>query len=37
MSDLFNMAGLSLPDYLAKKKEDAPMTQAEEVKDNKKK
>ena len=37
MSDLFNMAGLNLPDYLAKKKEDAPMTQAEEVKDNKKK
>jgi flotillin len=30
MSDLFNMAGLNLPEYLAKKKEED--TQAEEVK-----
>ena len=36
MSDLFNMAGLNLPEYLAKKKE-AEDAQAEEVKDDKKK
>jgi hypothetical protein len=36
MSDLFNMAGLNLPEYLAKKKE-AEEAQAEEVKDDKKK
>ena len=36
MSDLFNMAGLNLPEYLAKKKE-AEDVQAEEVKDEKKK
>ena len=36
MSDLFNMAGLNLPEYLAKKQE-AEAAQAEEVKDDKKK
>ena len=36
MSDLFNMAGLNLPEYLAKKKE-AEAAQAEEIKDDKKK
>ena len=38
MSDLFNMAGLNLPEYLGKKKEaDAPVAQAEEIKEDKKK
>ena len=38
MSDLFNMAGLNLPEYLAKKQQDiASESSAEEVKDDKKK
>ena len=36
MADLFNMAGLNLPEYLAKKQE-AETAQAEEIKDDKKK
>jgi hypothetical protein len=36
MADLFNMAGLNLPEYLAKKQE-AEAAQAEEIKDEKKK
>ena len=31
MSDLFDLAGLSLPEYLAKKKESEPAQQAETV------
>ncbi len=35
LNELFDMAGLNLPEYLAKKKEETPVAEAEEVKDNK--
>ncbi len=35
LNELFDMAGLNLPEYLAKKKEEVPVAEAEEVEDKK--
>jgi len=37
LSELFDQAGMSLPEYLAKKKDEPKDVEAEEVKEDKKK